>query len=305
MQEPKEQGANVEKKNNSAMAQNPKNFLNQTDVLQKFKELYMSVHYATEAEAEAKVGKELMLFLNSIDEINENLVKRQKKPLYTSEGGMPTETKKSIYKSFMKLATSGYTMDEGHSYLVAYGNRVEWQKGANGKFEEILQMDDVESMNNDLIIVYDFEVQEGNFEFDISIPKITKHIRKRLPTREECNQISYVYWNIKLKNGETLCRVVDRLQIERAIEFNLTDEQIAKKDYGRSYRKAKPEMYRAKAINIIYKSMMKGKKKRVLDFEEEASIFGKNIINLDSSPQNWNKESNVDFETGEIFDDFD
>lgn len=234
-----------------------KDLLGLEEVQRSFLEQYVASNSANKGEALLKYKKEKFLFLNRLQEMEADT----KSPLRKNpDGSYPLDVKLSIYKSFLLLATSGYTLSDWHSYLIPMAGRLTWRKGANGKREEILQHPDVLAINNMPQVVYKHEVLQGDFVFQLAPPKILKHERKGIPS--ENDELAYVYWELLLANGKTMTYIFSRRDIEASRAFSSMPN-------SKAWQMTYEEMAIAKLINKVYKSFPKSSHQKFVDSLEE------------------------------------
>jgi phage RecT family recombinase len=123
----------------------------------------------------------------------------------------------TVYSSFVELAVSGLSLQDGQAFIIPYGKKAQFQVGWKGRLEQIQQIPAVKWVNVP-VIVWQSEVEEDRFSYEyidgaISVIKHTPKLK-----REEDDVIAFVYCTLEtiagvkthLMDRETVLSIRDR-----------------------------------------------------------------------------------------------
>ncbi len=99
----------------------------------------------------------------------------------------------SVYSSWVELMVSGATLNEGNSYLIPYGKKLQFQMGWRGRLEQMVQIPVIVNIPPPQV-VYE------NDEFDYELgerPRIIKH----KPAKQDRGELFAVYLVIQKESG--------------------------------------------------------------------------------------------------------
>jgi recombinational DNA repair protein RecT len=106
----------------------------------------------------------------------------------------------TIYSSFIELAVSGLSLNDGQTYIIPYGEVAQFQVGWKGRLEQIAQIPMVKFVNPPKL-VYESEIDEDRFDYEEinGATVILKH--KPNLKRPETDAIMFVYCTLDTTEG--------------------------------------------------------------------------------------------------------
>lgn len=116
---------------------------------------------------------------------------------------------------------------QGLAYLIPYGKECQFQVGYKGLLQLVYRSGQVASINAD--VVYRAEIEQGMFEYAKGIQPTIKH-RVDLLSDLRKGEIVASYAAVVLKGGESILRVVDAQEVERAQKTSAS--MAAARKYG-------------------------------------------------------------------------
>lgn len=113
----------------------------------------------------------------------------------------------TIYSSFIELAVSGVSLNEGESYIIPYGKKAQFQIGYKGRVKQMQEIPGFSYVNMPQVVY-------TNDEFDYELgeePRVLKHkpARKRQPDDE----LEFVYMVIETTGDAKKTFVMTREQV--------------------------------------------------------------------------------------------
>jgi recombinational DNA repair protein RecT len=194
----------------------------------------------------------------------------------------------TIYSSFVELAVSGLTLQDGQAYIIPYNKKAQFQIGWKGRLEQIQQIPAVNWINTP-VLVYASELD--NFDYEIREGAV--HIIKHKPNlkRPEKDPIQFVYLTIEtafgvkthLMSREDVLAIRDRYSIpyKRYIEDckstgTEVGKPIKKKGQHGDYFVDPPfwvtnesEAFKKTLVKRVYKELPKTARMKALDSKIE------------------------------------
>lgn len=106
----------------------------------------------------------------------------------------------SVYSSFVELAVSGLTLQDGQAFIIPYGKKAQFQVGWKGRLEQIQQIPAVKWVNTP-ILVWQSEVESDRFDYEYIQGATTVVKHKPILTRPADDVIAFVYCTIETSEG--------------------------------------------------------------------------------------------------------
>jgi recombinational DNA repair protein RecT len=104
----------------------------------------------------------------------------------------------TIYSSFVELAVSGLTLQDGQAFIIPYSKKAQFQIGWRGRLEQIQQIPIVNWVNTP-ILVYTSELDDFDYEYREGATTIIRH--KPNKKRDPDDVIEFVYLTIETSLG--------------------------------------------------------------------------------------------------------
>lgn len=145
----------------------------------------------TEEAAEMTFEREKILFMKAI----------------TANKALEQCDRFTIYSSFIELAVSGVSLNEGESYIIPYGGKAQFQIGYKGRVKQMQEIPGFQYVNMPQVVYtsddFDYELGEE--------PKVLRH--KPAKKRGADDVIEFVYVVIELSNDRKKTFIMDRIQV--------------------------------------------------------------------------------------------
>lgn len=113
----------------------------------------------------------------------------------------------SIYSSFIELAVSGLSLNEGHTYIIPYGKKAQFQIGYKGRVEQMQQIQAFKFVRMPQVVYtsdeFDYELGE--------MPRVIMH--KPARNRPATDVIEFVYLVIEKLDGKNETYLMTREEV--------------------------------------------------------------------------------------------
>lgn len=99
----------------------------------------------------------------------------------------------SVYSAWIELMVSGSTLNEGNSFLIPYGKKLQFQMGWRGRLEQLIQIPSIVNIPPPQVVY-----ENDDFDYELGEkPRIIKH----KPVKENRGDLFAVYLIIEKTNG--------------------------------------------------------------------------------------------------------
>jgi phage RecT family recombinase len=163
-------------------------------------------------ELEAFRGNFALNYLKTTGKDNGEMIFEREKILFMKAVGDNAALQKcdrfSVYSSFIELAVSGLTLNDGLSYIIPYKDKAQFQVGWKGRLEQISQMPEVAFVNQPQVV---YEADEFDYELG-EVVRIIKHKPSPKRAKGEAGDITHVYLILDTKFGKK-AYLMDRAEV--------------------------------------------------------------------------------------------
>lgn len=147
----------------------------------------------------------------------------------------------TVYASFIELAVSGLTLNDGIAYIIPYGSKAQFQIGWKGRLEQMSQMPEINFVSEPQVV---YASELDNFDFELGEnPRIIKHKPSRERGKSKDDTIEWVYLIID-KGSHKQTFIMSRTEVltirdtySQTYKAYIADCAKFKKNIGESWKK--------------------------------------------------------------------
>ena len=134
-------------------------------------------------------------------------LQKNKSLLSCSEDSIITALMSSVYFNLLPNTPKGY------AYLIPYKGQLRFQLGYRGLIELAYRSGTISVINSELVF------KEDVFEVEYGTSRSIKHIPDFTIDRTNTNNMTLVYATLKYKNGDTDFVVLNKVEIDKIVDF--------------------------------------------------------------------------------------